>query len=270
MKKLTLKEIQQVELSIMLDFDKIARANHLKYSLFAGTMLGAVRHKGFIPWDDDIDISMPRPDYERFIRLCRKPGFLPEYLKMICFEDGTLEAPFMKILDTRTKIKEENYKEKNVDSLWIDIFPMDGLNENLEAKKKYYKKCLFVTKLNIAAAANVGFGSSKLKIILKAVFVKPLLRLIGRKRIAAMLKKMASKTPYEGAKECGLTVWGCDGPYQALTIQEYEDLVEMEFEGHSLLCTSAWDKNLTGIFGDYMQLPPENERISHDLEAYIV
>ncbi len=269
MKKLTLKEIQQIELSILLDFDKIARAHGLKYSLFAGTMLGAVRHKGFIPWDDDIDITMPRPDYEKLIQLNKEPGFWPDYLKMSCFEDGNLDVPFMKVFDTRTKIKEDNFNESNVESLWIDIFPMDGLPESLEEKKKYYKKCLFITKLNLAAAAKTGYGSTGLKIFLKMILIKPLTAIIGRKRIAGMLKNMASKIPYGSTPECGLSVWGCDGPYQALTIEEYEDLIEMEFEGHKLCCTAYWDKNLKGIFGDYMQLPPENERISHDMEAYL-
>lgn len=270
MKKLDLKEIQQIELSVLLDFDKLARANGLKYSLFAGTMLGAVRHKGFIPWDDDIDITMPRPDYEKLIELCKQPGFLPAYLKLSCFEDGTLDVPFMKIFDTRTKIVEENYNEGAVKSLWIDIFPMDGLPESLPEKIKYYKKCLFVTKINLAAAAKVGYGTTKAKKIIKAVIVKPVLAIIGRKRIAGILRKMAIKTPYGSTSECGLAVWGFDGPYQALTIQEYEDLIEMEFEGHKFYCTSAWDKNLKGIFGDYMTLPPEDERPSHDMEAYLL
>ena len=270
MKKLTLREIQQTELGIMLEFDRISRANGLKYSLFAGTMLGAVRHRGFIPWDDDIDITMPRPDYERLVELGRSPGFWPEHLHMLCFEEGTLDAPFMKILDTRTVMSEKNYKERNVGSLWIDIFPVDSLPEKREDKVKYYKKCLFLSKLNVAAAARTGFGSSGLKIVLKAVFIKPLALLIGRKRIAALLKKMALKTSYGSTPECGLTVWGYDGPCQALKISEYEDITELEFEGHMLSCTAAWDKNLTGIFGDYMQLPPEGERISHDMEAYLL
>ena len=270
MKKMTLRQIQQAELSIMLELDRLARAYGLKYSLFAGTMLGAVRHKGFIPWDDDIDITMPRPDYMRLIELSRQEGFWPEGLKMLCFEDGSLDAPFMKIIDTRTKMEEKNYKERNVDSLWIDIFPMDGLPEDIKDKKKYYKKCLFLSKMNVSAAARTGFGSSKGKIILKEIFIKPAARLLGRRRISAMQKRMASKIPYGSTAECGLTVWGYDGPYQALKVSEYEDLVEMEFEGHMLYCTSAWDKNLKGIFGDYMKLPPENERISHDMEAYVI
>ncbi|MCF0228546.1 MAG: LicD family protein [Parasporobacterium sp.] len=270
MKKLTLREIQQAELSILLEFDKIARENGLKYSLFAGTMLGAVRHKGFIPWDDDIDITMPRPDYEKLIGLNKTPGFLPDYLKMACFEDGSLDVPFMKIFDTRTKIREKNFKEKTVESLWIDIFPLDGLPESYEEKKKLYKKSLMFSKLNVAAAVKTGYGTTRAKVVLKAVFVKPAALLMGRHRIGAIQKKLASRFPYGKTPECGLTVWGYDGPDQALTVSEYEDLIEMEFEGCSFLCTSAWDKNLKGIFGDYMKLPPENERITHDMEAYLL
>ncbi|MBR3003445.1 MAG: LicD family protein [Lachnospiraceae bacterium] len=268
MNKLSLKEIQQTELDIMVEFDKVARRYGLKYSLFAGTMLGAVRHKGFIPWDDDIDVSMPRPDYDRLLELNRNEQIWPEYLKLASFEDGTLDTPFMKIYDTRTFIKDEKHTLKDVQSLWIDVFPFDGMPETEEEKVKYYKKALFLSKLNIAAATKAGYGSSKLKVILKAVIVKPVTAIMGRKRISAIEKKMALKRPYGSTTDVGLTTWGCDGPYQGITVAEYEDLIDIDFEGHKFLCTSAWDKNLTGIFGDYMQLPPENERITHDLEAY--
>ena len=252
----------------MVEFDKVARRYGLKYSLFAGTMLGAVRHKGFIPWDDDIDVSMPRPDYDRLLELNRNEQIWPEYLKLASFEDGTLDTPFIKIFDTRTHATEEKHITNGMDSLWIDVFPFDGMPEGREKKVKYYKKALFYSRLNVAAGTKLGYGSSKLKIILKAVIIKPLTLVLSRKKISAIEKKMALKTPYGSTPEVGLTTWGYDGPDQGLTVEEYEDLIDIDFEGHKFLCTSAWDKNLTGIFGDYMQLPPENERITHDLEAY--
>ncbi len=98
--------------------------------------------------------------------------------------------------------------------------------------------------------------------------MKPLAKMIGRKRISAMLKKHALKYPYEESKQCGMVTWAYDGPGQALLKSEYEDLTDLPFENESFYSTVAWDKYLKGVFGDYMTPPPEEERITHDLEAY--
>lgn len=268
MKKMTLREIQLAELDIMTEFDKTARKYNLKYTLSAGTLLGAVRHKGFIPWDDDIDVSMPRPDYEKLVRLNRKKRLWPSYMELKCFEDGTLEAPYMKIFDKRTKINEKNFTQNDVGSLWIDIFPVDGLPRDRRMHKPYYGLALDLCRLNVASVVRDGYGSSKAVILFKDLFMKPFANAVGRRRIAKLQKKLALKFPYGKTPLCGMVTWAYDGPGQALTVKEYEDLKEMTFEGHRFLAVSAWDKYLTGVFGDYMQLPPEKDRITHDLEAY--
>ena len=268
MKKLSLKEIQQTELEIMLVFDRIAREYNLHYSLCAGTLLGAVRHQGFIPWDDDIDVMIPRPDYEKLIRLNREKDLWPEYLRLSSFEDGTLDSPYAKLFDTRTKVVEEHYTQADVPSLWIDIFPVDGLPESRKERVRLYRKALNLCKLNVASVVKFGYGSSGLIIVLKDLFLKPLAKLLGRRRISGMQKKLALKHPYEESPLCGMVTWAYDGPDQAVTKEAYENLVELPFEGHPLFALSEWEQNLTGIFGDYMQLPPESERITHELEAY--
>ena len=103
MKKMTLKDIQDCELDMMIIFDEVCRKYNLRYSLCAGTLIGAVRHQGFIPWDDDIDISMPRPDYEKLIRLNRKRKLWPEHIRFASLEDGTLDAPFIKLFDVSSR-----------------------------------------------------------------------------------------------------------------------------------------------------------------------
>lgn len=268
MTKLSLAEIQKAELDIMVVFDRVARENNLKYSLCAGTLLGAVRHKGFIPWDDDIDVTMPRPDYEKLLQLNREKSLWPQSLELCSFEDGTLNSPYMKLFDRTTKIVEENYSQDDVRSLWIDIFPVDGVPADRKERVRHYRKALNLCKLNVASVVKNGYGSSTIIIILKDLFLKPLAKIIGRKKIAEMQKNFALRYPYEQSALCGMVTWAYDGPDQALTRDEYEDLVELPFEDHLFYATSAWDKNLSGIFGDYMQLPPETERITHNLEAY--
>ena len=270
MKKLTLDEIKKTELEILLSFDRVCRENGLKYSMCAGTLLGAVRHKGFIPWDDDIDVCMPRPDYEKLIRLNRGGKLFPRHLELCCFEEGTLDSPYMKIMDRRTRIREENYTQEDVKSLWIDVFPMDGLPDSMPATRLLYKEALFLCKLSVATVVHAGYGKTRLKRLLKPLVVTPVSRMIGRRRIGEWLTALAAKNPYESRKYCGMVTWAWDGPDQKVTRKAFEKTVDLPFEGHPIMAMSCWDRHLRGVFGDYMQLPPEEDRITHDLEVWRV
>ena len=122
-----LRALQLVELEIMKIFVNICERHQLRYIMIGGTMLGAIRHKGFIPWDDDIDVGMPRADYEKFLQIVRAElpadyDFLnykqnPEYLRY-----------FSRIVDTRVKVTNASYTDTLVEHAWIDIFPLDGLS----------------------------------------------------------------------------------------------------------------------------------------------
>ena len=268
MKKMSLKEIQQCELELMRIFDKTARKYNLRYTMSAGTLLGAVRHQGFIPWDDDIDISMPRPDYERLIRLNKAENLFPSHMKLASFEDGTLDSPYIKLFDLRTKIREAHFEQRDVQSLWIDIFPVDGLPDSPKEIQRIYHTAQILSRWNVASVVKKGYGRSRMVILLKDALIKPAGKLFGRRRIASLQRKLALRHPYSESRLCGMVSWAYDGPGQALTREEYEDLIELPFEDCSFLATRAWDKYLHGVFGDYMQLPPEEDRVTHELEAY--
>lgn len=101
-----------------------------------------------IPWDDDVDIEMKRPDYDKLLTLSQKQDFLPPYLKIITYEYGTSQYPFMKIIDTRYNMKQEYIKKGAVTSVWIDIFPTDGLPDSQEKITKIYKRLAFIEKFS--------------------------------------------------------------------------------------------------------------------------
>ena len=124
-----LEELHQIETDILTAIDEICRKENIRYYLAGGTLLGAVRHKGFIPWDDDIDIAMPRDDYERFLKVMRK-GAHP-YYKILALEyKEDYPYTFAKVVDTRTRLQEEIGKDLPEMGVFIDIFPLDGMGDD--------------------------------------------------------------------------------------------------------------------------------------------
>ena len=136
MKILNGTEIKSIELEILKEFNAFCQKNNLRYNLAGGTLLGAIRHKGFIPWDDDIDVCMPRPD---FCRLISEYKGEDSKLKLVYRGIDGYDAPFAKIIRTDTFVKNRFSSRETDKHLWIDIFPVDGLPENIEEVKKIYK-----------------------------------------------------------------------------------------------------------------------------------
>ena len=120
-KKLSSEEIKQIELNLLLKLDEICKKYKLRYYLCGGTLLGAVRHKGFIPWDDDIDVLMPREDFEKLLRLEKKQK-QDTVEKIVSWKSGNSIYPFIKLINTNTVLKEKYLSEEFTTGIWIDIF----------------------------------------------------------------------------------------------------------------------------------------------------
>src|SRR3712207_1450255 len=137
MEKLTSDQIKKVELGILLELQRVCTEHHLRLYLCGGTLLGAVRHKGFIPWDDDIDVCLPRPDYEKLIRLSRQ-GVFQKNFTVHCGENHNFQFPFLKVMDNRTRLNQEYMLDQEEDGLWVDVLPVDGLPENENELDRIY------------------------------------------------------------------------------------------------------------------------------------
>lgn len=266
MVELSLKEIQLAELDILLEFDRICRENNLKYSLAGGTLLGAIRHKGFIPWDDDIDVCMPRPDYEKLIKCFQSSCSDIDRFILTSDRGEKAEYPFAKILDRKISINEVGALETK--NLWIDIFPIDGFPNNLSEIKKILKKAIFYRCIiSYTKLLNFnGYKGSHGKIIF--LIRKRIATIYGYSRAHRGLINLSQKNKYESSEFVGCVIWGIYGIGERMLKSEYEKSVEVEFEGRKFLAMSCWDSYLHGIYGDYMTLPPEEKRIVHGFKAY--
>ena len=265
MRELDLREIQLSELEILIEFDKICRENNLRYSLAAGTLLGAVRHKGFIPWDDDIDVMMPRPDYEIFRKIFHEKADLDKF-DLTDDRGEKAEYPFIKMLNRAVIVDKSGFAEVN--RVWIDIFPLDGFPSDRKKalkvikKAQLYKKIILVRKYKDAASYHGRH--SKFEFLLGRIFAK----LYGVRRALKNSLKHALKRPYETSEYAGILTWGAYGIGERLLKTIYENITELEFEGHKFCCVEDWDSYLRGLYGEYMQLPPEEKRVSHNIIAY--
>lgn len=256
-----LRELQLTELEALKHFDAFCRKHDLTYYLCGGTLIGAVRHKGFIPWDDDTDILMPRPDYERFIELYKKENKSERFVLVNDDETHYSGNIFATINDTdHTMVK--TYQE-NIDTphgIPLDIFPIDGL---ADGKFQRYIQYFWVMIYSLFRAQLVPVNNGGL---LK-LGSKILLGIFRGKKLRYKIWKFAEKrmTRYS-FDESEYVAEFCAGFYfmrKKYPRRIYDGVVEAEFEGEKFFIMKGFDEYLRIPFGEYMELPPEEERIPH-------
>lgn len=264
-KELTLEELKKIELNLLIQIDKICREQGLRYSLIGGTLLGAVRHQGFIPWDDDIDIAMPRPDYEHFLTYCHNN--CPQFLTICNKYEPKYGYLFAKICDANTIMIEKNANKNDISlGVYVDVFPIDGLGKTKKEAMKIFDRTEFQRELLVAANWRRYFRSKT-----HAWFYEPvrfifylLSRCVNFKRQIISIEKKTIKNSFDESKFCG-AVCGAYRKKEIMPQEVYSEYVEMLFEGRFFLVLKNYDYYLTHIYGDYMQLPPEGKRVTHHM-----
>ena len=264
---LTPEEIKEALLELLLKFDDFCTAHGLRYSLVGGTLLGAIRHKGFIPWDDDIDIAMPRPDVDKLITLW-KDDSLPQETSLE-IESGDPSFPvYAKFVDVGVSLKQPFVD--GVKKLWIDILPIDGMPADETEAKIHLNRAARYRWWFLLSGADASEGRSPLKRVLKGVIV-PVMRSFGaRERIGRAFDRFARGIPYGTTGYIGCTTWGLYGLGERYPEDSFDNALLVEFEGREFPALCCWDEYLRGIYGDYMQLPPEEKRITHGIKAWRV
>lgn len=265
MRQLTLREIQLEEVKLLSYFDQFCKKHDLKYSLVYGTLIGAARHKGFIPWDDDIDVAMPRPDYEKLLLLNK--SFNRGAIKLIADDlDHSLDATYAAVINCDIVCENMYSTTKRSQFLWIDIFPVDGFVEDTGKMEEIYKQSQFLQKVVSLASAKLFKGKTVFHMLGKLV-LSPLCRLYGVNRCLRKMDSLAKTYPYEKSKYVGVIAWG-EGVKEKLLKKDFENMTKIEFEGEFFSVMSCWKQYLKNMYDDYTQLPPVEMRIGHNIKAY--
>lgn len=251
MRTVSLEEQKNIQLDLLQKVADFCEKEKLRYFLFGGTLIGAIRHKGFIPWDDDIDIAMPRPDYDKFISSFNHPENYYQVIDMSI--DKEYGFPFAKVHDTRTFVDELQYAKDHF-GVYIDIFPLDGVKED-----KQVIRILRLRKILHTKKANYYQRTLSKKII--NTFGKIVLLPFSVHRILKFIDNEARKFPFGSTPKVGNIV----NPYgsrEIVNLSCFSDTIYKEFEGKLFRVPIGYDEYLRSIYGDYMQLPPKDKRHS--------
>lgn len=253
-----MNEIQKIELDMLLEIDEVCRKLGIDYFIVGGTLLGAVRHKGFIPWDDDVDVGMLRADYEIFVQKAQELLPAGSFLQTR-FTDRELPCCFAKVRKNDTTFIESSMKDLHIHhGVYVDIFPFDYYPQNrVLARINKIRQILITHRVNEVFYSKEKAEYSlrgRMAHILSGLLYKDVKSALDAKdRICRSVPKSALITNYNGA-------WGDREIVRTEWLTHY---TELEFEGHMVKAPAAYDAYLRNVYGDYMELPPVEKRVPH-------
>ena len=252
------RELQLKCLDILVYFKKICDENKLTFYLAGGTAIGALRHKGFIPWDEDIDVFMPRPDYEKLTKLWDRVADTDKYIFCRSSKDVNFHHGAASIMDITTTFIEERNKNTDIpQGIVMDVIPLDGCPDNWFARKLQFFYALVFSLFN-----NQRLPENKSKMIYN--ISKYILKVIRGKKTRDIIwmhaEKKMTKYDFYSNHDISELIGQIIGMKAKHPVEDFIQTVDVEFEGHLMPIMKGYDAYLTSVFGNYMELPPKEHR----------
>lgn len=262
----TLLKLQHVQRKLLHDFKTTCEKHNLKYSIHAGTLLGAARHKGFIPWDDDVDVCMPREDYEKYIAL-NKAEFGTGNFLMNYHDEPRFVNIFARLCKRGTVAIQEHWKNARFEqAIFIDVFPLDPLPDSIETVKEQTRKIEYIFKIKRVKVLSTVVSKQKNRMVrnILYIFVKLFLYVVFLPIPMSYLSKRQEAISNTGLQSDNMASYA-EGVFETITgslynMDDFIDQVELEFDGEMYKAPRRYKELLTLQYGDYMSLPSEENR----------
>lgn len=259
-----LRQLQLIQLEMLLEVDRICKKNNIRYCIIAGTLLGAVRHKGYIPWDDDADVAMLRPEYERFCKACEKDLDRTRFYLQTHSNTPGYRWGYGKIRRVGTEFVRKGQEHMPYPTgIFIDIFPLDNVPDNLLARRVHNITCTVIRKMLWSAVGAKSDSNPIMRGVYGCLSLLPrdfifsmydwLMRTSNKKQ-TKMLRILTFPTPNNG--------------YYGYYRKWYVELADIEFEGYYFPGAKDYDEYLTFKFGNYKEFPPIEQRQGHASTRY--
>ncbi len=277
-KKQDLARVHEANLKVLKEIDRICRKHHIQYMLDSGTLLGAVRHKGFIPWDDDADVAFTRPNFERFMEAAR--GELPEGMSLLCPEDfrsGRVFYDFTpRIIYEHSRVHQDSeemrFYEGKLNHLWVDIFILDRLPDS--AWQAEWARLLqkIIYGMAMAHRYKLDFSKYSLPDKLRVGVLAAAGRFVPMRLLFKLQRRVSLKHQHKKTGRWYYSDYQPDYLYVTTEGSWCEEVTELPFEDTHLMVPAGYDPMLLILYGDYMRYPPEDrQRPSHstiDIEVF--
>lgn len=249
--------------NVFAAFDRFCRDNNLNYSACAGTLLGAVRHKGIIPWDDDIDVMMPRQDYNRFIDMTLDKDMADGYSVMSALNCKTYYLPWAKVIDKNTTLIETVWNKDCPTGAYIDVFPVDGTPRNKKLFRRQMKA--FERHRHRGMILSVGYERADWRLKIKHTVY---CWLFNRQKEFLKADTIASRYDFNEGRDVQVFSGGY-GDRELLDRSIFNEYIDLPFENITCRAVKKTEYYLTRFYGDFMQMPPEEDRKSHHDHYFI-
>ena len=251
-----------MSLDILKDVHRFCVENSIKYSLLDGSMLGAIRHKGFIPWDDDVDIILPRPDYERFCKIYKSVNYKLKYPG----NDKRCAVAFARVCDTKKTVMTTTLPWcKDEVGVWIDIFPADGALDDVGAHEEYYSRTREIwcrtVGLRIPSYFKTIKGESFMVNLKRAVLNNTVP--LSMYYYIHLMNKRGKNIPFGSTHYWTQIMCMGDNSKEHNRMETFAECSLMPFEDTEVYVMNGYDEVLRGKYNDYMQLPPVEKRVGN-------